>query len=380
MAARGSNALHGMARATQKLRSTAFTMMGWFYNTSLATRGHLVTYEGAAGVQRRLRVETNGSFNLWAGVDSVNGSEVATGRWFHACMVHDGATTRAYLDGVLDISIANTAGPSGNLWIGNELEIQGAQWLNGRWAAIKLWDGALTGDEIRREMAQYLPVRLADLNTFSPCLTAQDAPKTFVQDGRLLPVSRHEVARHPGDPNNRWIIHGFPSAEGSLVGSLTTEDDPPIVWGGRRVRRAPRRASDVTLTVTPAKTQWGAQTPTATQPVIASVIMMRGRPTTSPRWRVPPTPLAERQHPLNQGLLAWYLAQPWMFPGDRFYDDAGGHAATLLNMAAGSEASGWGAPTRPRARGELRFDGVDDAVALPAVSVGSALFTVALWM
>jgi hypothetical protein len=53
------------------------------------------------------------------------------------------------------------------------------QWLNGRWAAIKIWNAVLTEAEIRAEMKQYVPVRKGQINTFSPCRTLLEAPINF---------------------------------------------------------------------------------------------------------------------------------------------------------------------------------------------------------
>ncbi len=180
MALRGTSTANGMIRTTNYPTATSWTMMGWFYNTSLATRGHLLTHEAGAGVARRIRIETNGLFNLWGGASSASGSEPGLNVWFHATMTYDGATAFAYLNGVFDLSIANATTCQGDLYVGNDDLIGSDQWLNGRWAAIKIWSAVLRVDEIKKEMQQYVPVRRGELNTFSPCRTVAEAPINFV--------------------------------------------------------------------------------------------------------------------------------------------------------------------------------------------------------
>jgi hypothetical protein len=66
-----------------------------------------------------------------------------------------------------------------------------------------------------------------------------------------------------------------------------------------------------------------------------------------------------KDHPLAQRLVAWWVVQPQLAGGTRWYDLIGQQHADLVNMAAGygfqpTRRAGWG--------GEVRFDGVDDYV------------------
>lgn len=57
-----------------------------------------------------------------------------------------------------------------------------------------------------------------------------------------------------------------------------------------------------------------------------------------------------RQHPLNQGRVAWWLTLPELAGGKFFYDLMGLNPGTLTNMGSGS---GWAGTTRPGGYGHL---------------------------
>jgi hypothetical protein len=102
---------------------------------------------------------------------------------------------------VLDITAASMPGSVTNakLWIGNDND---AEFLNGRAAAIKLYDAVLTPAEIVQEMRQYLPARTANNNGWYPLFTTNDDQTDFSGLGR------------------DWTVGG----------TLATEDGPPIPW------------------------------------------------------------------------------------------------------------------------------------------------------
>lgn len=180
MALRGTADTNGMLRSTNYPTDTSWTMMGWFYATSFTVRGFLVGRMAGAGASKRLRIETSGALSLYGGADAIQGSTILLDTWFHATLTYDGATAFAYLNGLLDLSRANATTAQGDLYVGNDDPANGAnQYLNGRWAAIKVWSAVLTEPEIRLEMKQYVPFRNGQLNTFSPCRTIPEAPINF---------------------------------------------------------------------------------------------------------------------------------------------------------------------------------------------------------
>src|SRR5262245_9542869 len=78
-----------------------------------------------------------------------------------------------------------------------------------------------------------------------------------------------------------------------------------------------------------------------------------------------PTDL-NRRHPLAQGLQAWWIVHPHLAAGPTWWTLVGQTHGTLTNMGSGS---GWQPATRSGSAGELRFDGTDDYVSIPATAV-----------
>jgi hypothetical protein len=72
--------------------------------------------------------------------------------------------------------------------------------LNGRLAAVKIWDAVLTASEIEQERYSYIPKRTSNLNLFSPLI---DNVKDYSGNGR------------------DW----------TETGTVLWEDGPPIPWG-----------------------------------------------------------------------------------------------------------------------------------------------------
>jgi hypothetical protein len=85
----------------------------------------------------------------------------------------------------------------------------------------------------------------------------------------------------------------------------------------------------------------------------------------------------------ENGLVAWWIVLPHLMGGTRWYDCVTGSVGTLTGMALPSTStSGWNMSPRSRGLGELRFDGVDDRVALPTVNPTQITsdITIAFWI
>lgn len=76
--------------------------------------------------------------------------------------------------------------------------------------------------------------------------------------------------------------------------------------------------------------------------------------------------------PLNQGLVAWWMALPGLAGGRFLYDLRGLNPGTLTNMTTVG-TSGWGPTTRPGGFGEVRFDGSNDYILASDSSLPSGL-------
>jgi hypothetical protein len=78
-----------------------------------------------------------------------------------------------------------------------------------------------------------------------------------------------------------------------------------------------------------------------------------------------PQPVNSR-HSLNRGRLAWWMTVPGLYGGNKLHDLCGLNSGTLTNMGS---ASGWRPTPRPGGFGHLLFDGTDDLVSCPHISL-----------
>lgn len=181
--------------------------MGWFRRVAANAGSEDFLSFGTSTDFYGLGEEGNtGLFGLWNSSVSVTGTAIALGDWNHAAVVVAGTGTnqaKAYLNGVLDITNNGSTQPTATtLMVGNS---SGSDWLDGRAAAIKIWDVALSAEEVAQEANSILPVRFANLNGFYPC----------------FPGATERLVDYSGNGRD-WTANG----------SLVDEDPPPVSWGG----------------------------------------------------------------------------------------------------------------------------------------------------
>jgi hypothetical protein len=193
--------------------STNFTMMAWF-RTSVS--GQLRGLYGSQTVQ--LRVTTGNALIIRVGGTDVTVlTDITTGVWYWTAIVSSSATNRVgYVsDGLGAITQAtNTASNStatSYLVVGARTDT-GSSPCESEIAAVKIWDAALTLDELSAERDSFEPKRRANLNRWTPCWNASDA-------------------RDYGPLQSDWTVNG----------TIVTGINPPI-----RYRRRPARWAKVT--------------------------------------------------------------------------------------------------------------------------------------
>lgn len=208
---------------------TSFSLLAWaLVSVSAGFTGALAHGLNADGSQNFYSVGLGNSgglkLNTYPGDASVGyyGTTVlATATWYHIALTCAGTGTNqflAYLNGVAEITRTATAvSTAGRLMVGDD---QGGDPFNGRVAAVKIYSAVLTADEIKQEMRSYMPVRTANLNTWSPLLVSTDVGN-YANTGA-------------------WTVGG----------TLTTEDGPPIAWSLRPASRW-RRATAAAPTGAP---------------------------------------------------------------------------------------------------------------------------------
>lgn len=223
MSVRFDGSTDALSRTTNLPSITSFTMMGWFYfsadrNTIVNT---LAFGQSSGGGYYQLYWDQTGSGSVlgtWNGAASSSGTtSLSLSTWYHLAMTVSGTAAGnflVYLNGALEITAAGRDIPTaGKLWVGNDND---SEWLNGRVAAVKIYDAVLTAAEIAQEMRQIQPVRFANLNSWYPLWSTADDEIDYSGQGRTLTVG----------------------------GTLAMEDGPPIPWKqGRRRLVLPAVAS-----------------------------------------------------------------------------------------------------------------------------------------
>lgn len=218
--------------------STTFTIAAWVYIVS----------DLGAGVAQGLfwlggSVSTDSIFLLWndSGSGAMSGgvykaspfgidiatpaSRPAVGTWAYVVMRRSGTASNtfsvswaaigatSFTTGTAALIAGTTPGTLSvdTMRVGTTDSTSGA--ADARYAGIKVWDAALTDTELLAEMQQYLPVRIANLHLFSPCVHTAAADCLF----------------DFGSSARSWTANGTHSVE----------DGPPIPWGGSPLRVGP---------------------------------------------------------------------------------------------------------------------------------------------
>lgn len=211
MAIRFDNTADYLQRATIVPSSLLFTMMGWFYRSAATGNisGLLRLAEDPGGSSYGALVNASGNLSVYSGIYTA-GTALDLDTWYHVALVGDADNITAYLNGVLDIQTPQTFLDPTRIEVGNESE--SSRHLNGRAAAVKIYDAILSEDEILQEMAQHEPVRSENLNCWLPMVddTAANCAKDYSGFGRHF----------------------------TTAGTLTVEDGPPIPWRQGLVRLA----------------------------------------------------------------------------------------------------------------------------------------------
>lgn len=206
MAIRQDATGESLTRTANLPSATSATLMGWFkISTDRNTYTAMMAFgPSSPGNYYAVMTDVDGTtMALWNGGTFPTGTNLTAGTWYHLAMTVNGAgggTLLSYVNGVQDISSSTIGGLTlATIYFGNDVD---GDWLNGCYAAIKVYDAVLTADEIKQEMKTYLPVRVTNLNWFWPGILHTDT-SDYGGNGRNATVN----------------------------GTLATEDGPPIAWG-----------------------------------------------------------------------------------------------------------------------------------------------------
>ena len=212
MAVRTDANADSLSRTTNLPTWGTLTMMGWFMLvTDRNTASTFYTFNTATQPKCLLEAGNDGvTLTHWNGTTETAGTTLSTGTWNHIATTVNGTGSGAvtiYLNGVQDMNVAGGGAGTSSAWYIARSEAAN-EYIDGRSAAIKLWDAVLTVGEVRQEMPFYTPQRQTNINGWYPMWDATSVATDQSPNARAL----------------------------TTAGTFATEDGPPIVWApsGRR--------------------------------------------------------------------------------------------------------------------------------------------------
>lgn len=196
-----------LSRTTGLPTITGFTMMGWFRITAHTDYQTFLCYGDTSGsTYYDFGCNASEATALWNGTGEDLGTTLTAGQWYHCAMTCAGTGAgqlNAYLDGVLEATLAGAAGVSAEtISVGND---PSGEELRGDAAGIKIWDAVLTLAEIFNERRQILPIRTANLNSFYPLFSTADDEIDFSGNGRTWTVGG-TLANATSTPPVPWCL------------------------------------------------------------------------------------------------------------------------------------------------------------------------------
>ena len=212
MALRTTGDTNGWTITTTLPTASSWTMMAYVYLVSLAVDCVVLKYGQSGNPNKVLYVQTTGVLHLAHGGADVTGSTLSLGTWYHLAMTYQTGTFLAYLNGVQDISNPHSTDPTLQLYVARNLA---GVAIDGRTAACKIWHAVLSPAEIQQERRQYVPVRTANLHTFSPFRQPYEALANYGGAGQ--PWSLGGPVTEEAGPPIPWVLPACPGDEGYVT-------------------------------------------------------------------------------------------------------------------------------------------------------------------
>lgn len=186
------------------------TAMAWFYRAvDRDAIENCIAFEDSGGAYDQIYMHgVAEAIEAWVGGGTSTGISWSTGTWKHIAMTHNGAGEwDFFVDGVEVISnLADTLSDFSVIWFGNDRD---SELFNGRVAFARVWDIALTPEQVADEMRTAQPRNaVASLNFYWPLINHSNA-----------------------------IDYGPNARDPTVGGTLATEDGPPIAWRHAGMRR-----------------------------------------------------------------------------------------------------------------------------------------------
>jgi hypothetical protein len=188
--------------ATTGIPSGDFTVTCWAYVGTVKDPAGVITFDDGAFTQWYI-LATRPDWGLRSnGLNLASGTTPTAAVWWKLAFVLSGTTATLY--GATELSTVAqmctgtlTASTRTRLTIGGTPDT--TQFWNGRIAAVKTWTAALTLSECTAELAQFSPVRTANLQRYHPFHVAETTD--YSGNGFTLTAGTATTAADPSIPD-----------------------------------------------------------------------------------------------------------------------------------------------------------------------------------
>lgn len=178
-----------------------YTAMFWFLldtvevvNQGIFGRAGTGNASVAVGSTGRLSLQVTGY-----GYDY--GSILTLDTWYHLAATRSGTSHEVFIDGVSDMTLTGNTNTRDTITVGHDTEY-GLE-MDGRIAAIKVWDAVLTPAEINNELYFFTPLRTSGNQIWTPLVA---------------------------DETVNFRDYSGNAADWTEVGTIDAGEGPPITW------------------------------------------------------------------------------------------------------------------------------------------------------
>jgi hypothetical protein len=182
--------------------SVPWTIMGWAWVSNQVNEYHdALSFEDTIGIGLHTVGGTR-RFSIGSNTADYDGTTaIALNRWYHIALVRSGTSYTLYLDGVVERTATDSVTPNPHYLIGRWSSAGSGTWI-GRVAHVKIWEQALTADQVRVEM-RTATWRVARPKAWYPLWAPGSQTEDWSGNGLTLTVSG-TTADADGPPVGSW--------------------------------------------------------------------------------------------------------------------------------------------------------------------------------
>lgn len=205
----------------------SWTMMAWVKFDTAGFNDCIFSLGASGTTDYRCTVSLSGEFLITNGSTLGTGSVITTDQWYHAALVCQGTAVgdlMLYIDGELDITDNGSTFPDNDLMTFG-VRANNAGFFDGSMDCIKVYNVALTQEQIQKERFSRKPVRTNDLNYFNDTLLSTTLDQSVNANDLTATGSPTLGDGAPlGNPQSRLLF--FPATGPSnITGNITSALD-----------------------------------------------------------------------------------------------------------------------------------------------------------